>query len=433
MDLDPALQALFDRVTFDHISDVGVERFRALYLERAALAPSPVVIADVSDRTICGGLGARIYRPDPGATGAAVVVLFHGGGWTIGNLDTHDHLAREIARQTDAVVVSVDYRLAPEHPYPAAVEDAWSALQWVAEHAAELGGDPARLAVAGDSAGGNLAAVVAQMARDHGGPALRFQLLWYPATSLDPDLPSMTDNAEAPILNRADMLLFQHCYTGDSDPSSFPAGVVPARGDLTGLPPAYIATAGFDPLRDDGALYAELLQAGGGDVELRLHDGLTHGFIGYAQWVPSAAAALARSLSALEIGLARAGDAGSPRPPDAVPPPLDDDEDVFDAEIVETTTPGSSPAISIGSSPAVSPAPDYSAAGVPSLDYVRDRIEGRLATATGSAELAEAAAAREAASKAAAEHRAAITADQQREAREQAARDRLAEIRRSLE
>ncbi len=303
MVLDPDLQALFDRVRFDHISELGVDRFRETYLERAALSPSPIVIAQVQDRTIDGGVGIRIYRADPGAVGAAVVVLFHGGGWTVGNLDTHDHLAREVARQTDALVVAVDYRLAPEHPYPAAVEDAWTALRWVAEHAAELGGDPGRIAVAGDSAGGNLAAVLAQMARDAGGPAVRFQLLWYPATVMDPALPSMTENADAPILGLADMRVFQQCYTGGHDWSDQPAGVVPARGDLTRLPPAYIMTAQYDPLRDDGARYAELLQANGNAVELVDHEGLVHGFLGCVQWVPSAAAALAHSLTAMRAAL----------------------------------------------------------------------------------------------------------------------------------
>lgn len=414
MILDPALQALFDKVRFDHISDLGVDRFREIYLERAALAPSPTVIADVRDRTTGGsgpGIGIRVYRPDLAVADAPVIVFFHGGGWTIGNLDTHDHLARETARQTEAVVVSVDYRLAPEHPYPSAVDDAWSALQWVARHAAELGGDPARIAVAGDSAGGNLAAVVAQMARDHGGPALRFQLLWYPATAFDETLPSMTDNAAAPILSREDMLLFQRCYFGDADPSMLPAGAVPARGDLRNLPPAYVMTAQYDPLRDDGALYAELLRTNGNAVELQQHDGLTHGFLGCVQWVPAAAAALAQSLAALKAGL-------------TVPPPLDDEEDVIDAEIVET---------SVIDSPVIgSIAPDYSESGVPSLDYLRERIEGRFATATGSAELAADAAVREAAQRKAAREQAVIEQARQSADRAAAASTRLEEIRRSL-
>ena len=297
MPLDPDVQRLFAKVPFEHIADVGVERFRATYVERAALAPSRVAVAAVEDRVVPGGPPVRIYRPSP-VDGLGVVLLIHGGGWTVGNLDTHDNLARETAVQTGAVVVSVDYRLAPEHPFPAAVDDCWAALTWLVEHAAEFGGDPRRIAVAGDSAGGNLAAVMTQKARDAGGPTIRFQLLWYPATVLDPALPSMSVNAEAPILSAADMDLFQRCYLGDTpavDPS-----VVPGRAtDLTGLPPAHVAVAELDPLHDDGARYAELLQANGIAAELADHDGLTHGFVGYVQWVPAAAGALARSLAAV--------------------------------------------------------------------------------------------------------------------------------------
>jgi acetyl esterase len=304
MALDPSLQSLFAAVPFEHVADVGIERFRSLYLERAARAPSSIDLADIQDRTIGDDLGIRIYRPKDHQAGSAIVLHLHGGGWAVGNLDTHDHIAREIAVQTSAVVVSVDYRLAPEHPYPAAVEDAWLALQWVSEHAVSLGADPRRLAVAGDSAGGNLCAVLTQLARDNGGPAISFQLLWYPATTLEPGLASMTQNAEAPILSRADMAFFQRCYADDAVWASGPATLLPgAAADLTDLPPAYIATAQYDPLRDDGARYAQLLQDNGNSVELVNHPELTHGFVGYGTWVPSAAAALAQSLTAMKAGL----------------------------------------------------------------------------------------------------------------------------------
>lgn len=303
--LDPSLQSLLAQMPFEHIADVGIERFRSAYLERTARAPNGIELQQIQDLTIGDDLGVRIYRPKGHQVGSAIVLYLHGGGWTVGNLDTHDHTAREIAAQTSAVVVSVDYRLAPEHPYPAAVDDAWLALRWVSEHAVSLGADPGRLAVAGDSAGGNLCAVLTQLARDNSGPAISFQLLWYPAKTLDPLLASMTQNADAPILSRADMALFQRSYADDAVWASGPATLMPGvAADLTDLPPAYSATAQYDPLRDDGAQYAHALQDNGNSVELVNHPGLTHGFVGYGPWVPSAAAALAQSLAAIKAGLA---------------------------------------------------------------------------------------------------------------------------------
>ena len=296
MPLDPAVQRLFEKVPFEHIADVGVESFRATYLQRAALAPSRVEVFSVEDRLIPGGPEVRVYRPTE-ASGLGMVLLLHGGGWTVGNLDTHDNLARETAVQTGAIVVSVDYRLAPEHPHPAAVDDCWAALNWVVENAEQLGGDAERLAVAGDSAGGNLAAVLTHRARVSG-PSIRFQLLWYPATLLDPSQPSMQANADAPVLNAADIALYQRCYVGDVEPVD-PA-VVPGRAaTFAALPPAYIAVAEFDPLHDDGLAYADLLRSNDVAVQTADHAGLTHGFVGYVQWVPSAAVALAQSLAAL--------------------------------------------------------------------------------------------------------------------------------------
>jgi acetyl esterase/lipase len=287
-------------------TDGGVEASRQRFRD----LPRRQVHHDVrtEDRTIDGPAGPipiRVYRPpmDSEAT-LPVVVFLHGGGWSVGDLDTYDGDARNHAVGAGAVVVSVDYRLAPEHPYPAAVEDAWAATQWAAAHAEELGTDPDRLAVAGDSAGGNLAAVVAQLARDAGGPPIRFQLLWYPATTWDTSLPSFAENANSPLLDDSAVKGFARWYVGDLDLSTMPATLAPARADdLTGLAPAYIAVAGHDPLRDDGARYAELLAAAGVPAELHNAETLIHGYLGYAGVVPAATDAMDRGLSALRKAL----------------------------------------------------------------------------------------------------------------------------------
>jgi acetyl esterase/lipase len=209
----------------------------------------------------------------------------------------------------EAIVVSVDYRLAPEHPYPAAVEDAWAATLWVAEHGGELGADTARMAVAGDSAGGNIAAAVAQQSRDEadrGAPPLVFQLLWYPSVLWDQSLPSFAENATAPILDTRAIAQFSRWYAGELDPSDPPVRMAPGRAtDFAGLPPAYIGVAGYDPLRDDGIRYGELLAAAGVPVEIHNAHTLVHGYLGYAGVVPAATAGSDRGLAALRDALRR--------------------------------------------------------------------------------------------------------------------------------
>ncbi len=285
----------------------GVDEARRKFKELPRRGVHPEVVTE--DRTIEGPAGPiplRVYRP-PTADGTTlpVVVFIHGGGWSVGDLDTYDGIARDHAVRAHAVVVSVEYRLAPEHPFPAAVDDAWAATQWVAAHAAELGADPDRLAVAGDSAGGNLSAVMAQLARDAGGPAIRFQLLWYPATTGDTSLPSFKENADAPILDLAAVKGFTKWYVSkDVDLTNPPATLLPARAEsLADLPPAYIATAGHDPLRDDGARYAELLRSAGVPVELHVAETLVHGYLGYVGVVPAATEASERALAALRAAL----------------------------------------------------------------------------------------------------------------------------------
>ena len=301
--VDPILLKVLDAVPFRLSLDEGVEIARRRLRELPRRPVHPEVAA--TDRVVDGpggGLPVRIYRPPTGAGPGPtpVVVFFHGGGFVAGDLDTHDGTARRHAAAADAVVVSVGYRLAPEHPYPAAVDDAVAATEWVAAHAGELDVDPARLAVAGDSAGATLAAVVTQRARDTGGPQIVFQLLWYPATTYDTSLPSFTENADAPILDRATLAAFTRCYGGDVDLRNPPPGMAPARAvSLAGLPPAYIAVAGHDPLRDDGIRYGELLSAAGVDVEVHNATTLVHGYLGYAGVVPAATEAAERGLSAL--------------------------------------------------------------------------------------------------------------------------------------
>jgi acetyl esterase/lipase len=304
--VDAILLKVLEAVPFQLTTDGGAEASRQRFRDLPRRQVHPDVRTE--DRTIAGPAGPipiRVYRPPMDSEATLTVVVFvHGGGWSVGDLDTYDGDARNHAVGAGAVVVSVEYRLAPEHPYPAAVEDAWAATQWAAAHAEELGADPDRLAVAGDSAGGNLAAVVAQLARDAGGPPIRFQLLWYPATTWDTSLPSFAENANAPLLDHSAVKGFSRWYVGDLDLSTMPATLAPARpDDLTGLPPAYIAVAGHDPLRDDGARYAELLAAAGVPAELHNAETLIHGYLGYAGVVPAATDAMDRGLSALRKAL----------------------------------------------------------------------------------------------------------------------------------
>jgi acetyl esterase len=286
-------------------ADDGVEAARRALrdLPRRSFYPE----LRVQDRAIdgpAGPLDIRIYWPPTDDDPPPVVVFFHGGGFVVGDLDTHDGTCRQHAVGASAVVVSVDYRLAPEHPYPAAIDDAWAATQWVAAHGAEIGADAGRLAVAGDSAGGNISAVVAQRSRDEGGPPILFQLLWYPATLWDSSLPSFRENADAPVLGSAAVATFSRYYAGEIDLFNPPPGMAPGRAaNLAGLPAAYIAVAGHDPLRDDGRRYGELLAAAGVPVEVHNAETMVHGYLGYAGVVPAATAAMDRGLAALRAAL----------------------------------------------------------------------------------------------------------------------------------
>jgi acetyl esterase/lipase len=309
--IDPTFKALLDAFPMTFNADDGVELARER-LKLLKVPPEMLPDLRIEERTI-GHAGltdipVRIYWPPTPAEVSPVVVFFHGGGFCLGDLDTHDHVARAHAVGAEAIVVSVDYRRAPEHRYPAAVNDSWAALQWTREHATELGGDPERIAVAGDSAGGNLAAVMAVMAHENGGPELRFQLLWYPVVTADLSLPSHTENAFAPILDREVIEAFLSWYLPPeidiTDPTVLPITLAPANAaDLSGLPPAFIGTAEHDPLRDDGARYAEMLNAAGVPAELSNEPTLVHGYASFAPVIPAAAAATERGLTALRKAL----------------------------------------------------------------------------------------------------------------------------------
>jgi acetyl esterase len=303
--LDAILQKVLEAVPFQLTTEGGADAARQRFRELPRRPVHPQL--RVEDRTIDGPAGPlpiRLYWPPETGTAPPVVMFFHGGGWVVGDLDSYDGEARNHAVGADALVVSIDYRLAPEHPYPAAVDDVWAATQWGATHGEELGADPKRLAVAGDSAGGNLAAVIAQVARDSGGPPIAFQLLWYPATTWDTSLVSFTENADAPILAIDAVAELSRWYAHGTDLRNPPSTLVPARAeDLAGLPPAYIAVAGHDPLRDDGLRYGELLAAAGVPVEVHNATGLVHGYIGYAGIVPAATEAVDRGLAALRAAL----------------------------------------------------------------------------------------------------------------------------------
>ncbi|WP_243058841.1 alpha/beta hydrolase [Nocardioides sp. SR21] len=265
--------------------------FRTLWVDLRDPASLPDVDA-VEDITIPGAdgdLAARVYTP--AASGPLpTVVFFHGGGFVVGDLDTHELVARTIATACDAVVLSVAYRLAPEHPWPAGAEDAIAATRWAAAHLADLGGDD-RLAVAGDSAGGNLSAIVAQACRDEGLP-LAGQLLMYPVTDTGADHPSMTENAEGYLLDLATMMWFHQQYTAHlADLDLADPRLSPRHGDLSGLAPAVLVVAEYDPLRDDGLAYAAALSEAGVAVEVRNFPGMIHGFADLGRYSPAAQAA----------------------------------------------------------------------------------------------------------------------------------------------
>jgi len=284
---------------------LGADGARTLYREtRGALAAPPPEVARVANLRAPGPAGdipVRLYRP-LGAAAAdrlPALVYFHGGGWTIGDLDTHDVVCRTLADLAPCAVVSVDYRLAPEHKFPAAVDDAIAATRWVARAGSELGIDGGRIAVGGDSAGGNLAAVAALLARDEGGPRLALQTLIYPATDMAADTASHLRYAEGHLLTREAILWFRANYLRDAaDEADWRASPLKAA-DLSRLPPAYVITAGFDPLVDEGRAYADRLAAAGVPVTYECFEGMVHGFVTMGGAIAAARHALGRCAQGL--------------------------------------------------------------------------------------------------------------------------------------
>ena len=283
---------------------------RRMYLERRHYTqPAPPAVAEVRDLAADGPHGTialRMYRPLGSAPGAALpaLVYFHGGGWVIGDLDTHDVLCRELANGAGCAVVAVDYRLAPEFAFPHAVDDCFAATAWVHRNAASLAIDPARIAVGGDSAGGNLAAVVTHLARDAGALALAFQLLIYPATDQRLVAASHEANGDGYLLTRESIAYYRGHYLPDPDDWLDPRSSPLLRSDLRGLPPALVLTAGYDPLRDEGLQYAQALSDAGNRASHVCFERQIHGFVPMGKVLEEANTAVA--LCAAELGRALA-------------------------------------------------------------------------------------------------------------------------------
>ncbi|NQV23872.1 MAG: alpha/beta hydrolase [Rhodopirellula sp.] len=287
MPLDPQAKAFLEQPQPIPPFPRDVASINEIRQQTTRLEGDPEPVAKVEDRLIPvveNGveIPVRIYWPGSSAgskSPRAALVFFHGGGWVLGNLDAYDHLCHALANAGDCVVVSVDYRLAPEHRFPAAADDCYAATVWTAQHAEELGIDPRRIAVGGDSAGGNLAAVVSLMDRDRRTSHVAYQVLIYPITDSNLETPSYIENGEGYFLTTERMAWFWDLYLNDPSESVNPYAAPLQAESLAGLPPAYVMTAEFDPLLSEGDAYADRLEAADVTVERELYDGQIHGFL----------------------------------------------------------------------------------------------------------------------------------------------------------
>ncbi|SLN11737.1 alpha/beta hydrolase [Oceanibacterium hippocampi] len=312
MTLDASAKLVLDlvaanpRPSLDRLDPVAARAQYDRTVKVLDLDPRPVAsVRDIAIDGADGPLKARLYHPENAGERLPLLVYFHGGGWVIGTIESHDSLCRELAIRGDIAVLSVDYRLAPEHRFPAAVDDAHAAFRWAARHAATLGIDPGRIAVGGDSAGGNLAAVTALRTRNEAHrPA--FQLLLYPATDLATQSESHRRLADGYLLTAALMDYFSGHYLGDRSAADHPDASPILAADFSGLPPAWVLTAGYDPLHHEGEAYAEALSGAGIPVRHRHFPGQIHGFLNMGKAIPETLAALDEGAKAVGGGL-RAG------------------------------------------------------------------------------------------------------------------------------
>jgi acetyl esterase len=309
MALDPQVRTLLDQMGAlgnPPINELSVSDARKQSMDMAAMQGVLEPVATIEDRTLPGPacpIPVRVYTPAIDGP-LPVFVYLHGGGWVIGNIESSDGLCRALCNAARCIVMSVDYRLAPEHPFPAAVEDSYYAVLWASKNAGGFGGDESRIAVGGDSAGGNLAAVVTQIARDRGQPALKHQLLIYPVTDAACNTPSYSQNAEGYFLTKAAMQWFWGHYLGrDADPSNPLASPLRAHS-FKGLPPAMVITAEYDPLRDEGESYANRLRDAGIPVQLTRYEGMIHGFFTMGAILDQGRKALEQAAAALRTALA---------------------------------------------------------------------------------------------------------------------------------